>query len=667
MSTRMRSQWRGLALFLLLFPLAIPFARGQAVAPSASHVIFFVADGMRPDLMERYAREGAMPTFAEMLENGASGENGLLPAFPPNTGVGWTTLATGAWPSVHGSTNNTFHIAGTDFTRRTSAFGPGVIQAETIVEAAERAGKKVLVFEWPAGRYYEMKGPAVDFRSFFSRRGVLVNYDLPGQPEGAKAFGLEYQRITLTGATGWRNVPRSFSPPKEALLIIPTTLERINPTRTYSLYIYDSTDDGTVNYDHVLVAPGKDGDAAVVVLKRGNLYEVKVRLLDGRTAGFYLKVIDLSPDLTRFRLYFTSISRVNANNPELEEFLAERFPTSTGADYAPLEAGIIDEETYVQQGLQWEAAHWPMLRYLIATTMPDLVLVGYPVTDEFSHQFLALVTPGAPVYDDADRDRRPDGRVAAREGYLRRAYAGADRTLALVRSLMPRDAAVFVSSDHGFAPTWKAINASTVLRDLGLQEEEQGSNCLPRKASDAAKACWAGGTVQIYLNVKGRDPQGVISPGQYGAVRSRVVSAFRSLEDPETGQPVIAQVLVKEETERIALGPDGVVAFLHPWRTGDVVAVARPPYQFDAATPGKKVADAPFFGQHGFLPNLVDLRRNINLRSVFLASGPGIPAGKKIKGIRMIDVAPTIAEVLGIPRPAQAQGRVLAELFSKRP
>ncbi|MDR5695201.1 MAG: alkaline phosphatase family protein [Armatimonadota bacterium] len=667
MRTGGRRVWYRVAYFVLLVLVAIPFASGQPVSPRASHVIFFVADGMRPDLVERSAREGAMPTFAEILAGGASGENGLLPAFPPNTGVGWTTLATGAWPSVHGSTNNTFHVIGTDFTRRTSAFGPGVIQAETIVEAAERAGKRILVFEWPAGRYYKIKGPAVDYRSFFSRRGVLVNYDLPGQPEGAKTFGLEYQRVALAPASGWRNVPQSFSPPKEALLNIPTTFERVNPTRSYHLYIYDSTDDGAVNYDRVLVAPEKDGNSAVVILKKGNLYEVKVRLLDERTAGFYLKAIDLSPDLTRFRLYFTSISRVNANNPNLEELLAERFPTSTAADYAPLEAGIIDEETYVQQGLQWEAAHWPMLRYLITTTKPDLILVGYPLTDEFSHQFLALVTPGTPVYDDADRDRRPDGRVAAREGYLRRAYSGADRTLALVRSLMPSGTAVFISSDHGFAPTWKAINAGTVLRDLGLQEEEQGSNCLPRKASDAAKACWAGGTAQIYLNVKGRDPQGVISPGQYGAVRTRVASRFRSLVDPETGQPVIAQVFLREETKQIAFAPDAVVSFFHPERTGDVIVVARPPYQFDAATPGRKVADAPFFGQHGFLPNLVDLQRNINLRSIFLASGPGIIPGKKVKNLRMIDLAPTIATMLGIPKPTQAQGRVLTELFTKRP
>ncbi|MGI8485809.1 MAG: alkaline phosphatase family protein, partial [Thermomicrobiales bacterium] len=49
-------------------------------------VILFAADGMRPDLVAKYSDAGLMPTFAEMRKNGVSGDNGLLQAFPPNTG-----------------------------------------------------------------------------------------------------------------------------------------------------------------------------------------------------------------------------------------------------------------------------------------------------------------------------------------------------------------------------------------------------------------------------------------------------------------------------------------------------------------------------------------------------------------------------------------------------
>ena len=59
----------------------------------------------------------------------------------------------------------------------------------------------------------------------------------------------------------------------------------------------------------------------------------------------------------------------------------------------------------------------------------------------------------------------------------------------------------------------------------------------------------------------------------------------------------------------------------HPTRTGDVVAFAYPPYQFDAATPGTLVARSAFFGQHGYVPDVQDLPSNTNMRATFLAGG----------------------------------------------
>ena len=67
-----------------------------------------------------------------------------------------------------------------------------------------------------------------------------------------------------------------------------------------------------------------------------------------------------------------------------------------------------------------------------------------------------------------------------------------------------------MSSDHGFAPQFLAIDASKVLVDLGLLSRPQTSNCrlATGETIGKAKACFAGGAVQIYLNLAGRDPAG---------------------------------------------------------------------------------------------------------------------------------------------------------------
>jgi 2',3'-cyclic-nucleotide 2'-phosphodiesterase (5'-nucleotidase family) len=648
---------------------------GRDNEPRAEKAIMFAADGMRPDLMERYVDQGLMPTYKDLIKKGVVGENGLKQGFPPNTGVGWYTLATGTWPGEHGSTNNTFHRTGDLFNNSTSFATTGILQADTIQQASERAGKKIASIEWVGSRNLvpAIQGPVVDFRTFIGGRGIVLNYDLPGQPALANSFGVAYQRNTLADATGWSNVPASHSPAKETSFT--QNNAQIPGGGVWDVYIYDSTNDSTVNYDRVLFvnrSAAKNG-AGGTVLARGNWADTKLTIasgaLAGKTGGFYAKLIDLTPDLSKFRLYFTSVQRVNATylalgpagSDAFAETLAHDFPTSVAADFAPLEALIVDEDTYAEQGLKWADAHLAYLHYIFEDLgyEPDILYLGTPTTDEFQHQFTALVTPTDidgrpnPYYDDVNGDGTKDGLISKREGYIRRAYQEADETLAAGRELMgKKDTTVVASSDHGFAPQWLAINAGKVLSDAGLASAEVLANCRTPQGTGAfglAKACWAGGTAQIYVNP-------TLPAGQtYEGVRTRIINAFNALTDPDVpGRPVLTAVLKKEELRNV----DGTDA-LHPNRSGDVVVVARPPYQFDAATAGKTIAFSQFFGQHGYFPDLVNLKRNVNMHATFVASGPGFVKSKKeIRKMRAIDVAPTLSFVLGIPGPQNARGRI---------
>ena len=101
---------------------------------------------------------------------------------------------------------------------------------------------------------------------------------------------------------------------------------------------------------------------------------------------------------------------------------------------------------------------------------------------------------------------------------------------------------------------------------------------------------------------------------------------------------------------------------LHPNRSGDVVVVLRPPYQSDAGTPNQAIALSHFFGQHGYLPDYVDLKNNINMHATFVLGGPGVKHKDNVKGLRAIDVAPTLAFLMDIPGPQNARGRILYDL-----
>ena len=140
-------------------------------------------------------------------------------------------------------------------------------------------------------------------------------------------------------------------------------------------YLYDTTTTAAPTTTGCCSPTTKDGDDAVGILKQGQWADVKVQVsggaLDGKTAGMLVKVEEPDPGpVSKVRLFHTSVTRANATWPgwpgdagftgDFAEFIAPEFPTSTAADFAVLEAGIVSEETYVQQGLYWESAHWPL-------------------------------------------------------------------------------------------------------------------------------------------------------------------------------------------------------------------------------------------------------------------------------------------------------------------
>jgi 2',3'-cyclic-nucleotide 2'-phosphodiesterase (5'-nucleotidase family) len=509
------------------------------------------------------------------------------------------------------------------------------------------------------------------------------------------------------------------APPKETTWTINSTFAAQNPNRVYNVYFYDSVSDGLVSYDHAIVSPvGKTGLAPSIDLRVGDFLPLKlmgdnglIGARAGQTVGHYVKLISLAPDASQFKLYDTSLARAiakcgtpcaslpagGAGEDRLEKYIADNLLPWAAADFAPEEAGVIDEDTYVQQGRDLERAYsLQVINYILGTLQPttDLAMVGYPFTDEVSHQFMALVSPTDadgmpnpcfdvnPKFDDVQcTGRGTAGRVTIREGYIRSAYEDADEKLGITRALMGGNPTTFAGSDHGFAPQWYAVNANAVLNAATVggvslhASNASASNCsavgvapvapptAPNPAEDITKACWAGGTIQIYINpnrLKNAGQPTSVNFPTYEEVRTAVRNAFQSLTDPSNpGKQVVLKIMNKEELRNVD-GSDS----LHPNRSGDVVVVLRPPYQSDAGTAGQAIALSHFFGQHGYLPNYVDLANNINMHATFVAAGPGIAHNDTpVGGLRAIDVAPTFAFLMNIPGPQNARGKILYNLI----
>ena len=423
-----------------------------------------------------------------------------------------------------------------------------------------------------------------------------------------------------------------------------------------------------------------------------------------------MKLITLSSDLSNFKLYDTSLARAIANcgtpcdglpaggpgEDRLEKYIADNLLPWAAADFAPMEAGVVDEDTYVQQGRDLERAYsLQVIRFILGTLQPDtdLAMVGYPFTDEVSHQFMALVSPTEPdgspnpCYDVTPEVRRRavhgprhGERVAIREGYIRSAYADADEKLGITRDLMGGNPTTFAGSDHGFAPQAYAVNANAVLNQATVNgvslhaSNGDASNCgasgsppvapptPPNPAEDITKACWAGGTIQIYVN-----PNRLRNAAQPTSASSRPTPRFArrsgTRSRPSPTRPTRATrsssaIMMKEDLRNVD-GSDS----LHPNRSGDVVVVLRPPYQSDAGAERPEDRDLALLRPARVPAGLWSTWRTTSTctpRSFWAA--PTINNKDHVKGLRAIDVAPTIAFLMGIPGPQNARGRILFDL-----
>ena len=236
-------------------------------------VLLFNAPGMRHDLVETFAAEGALPAIAGVLAEGKSAEGGLAAPFPATTGTNLATLLTGTWPAESGVVADRFFRTGSpDFADFATWSDPGLIQADTLPQAAERAGKQVVSVGWEGLSALDppLGGPVVAGPIPYSRSGVVTTIDLADQPADAERLGVGYDRVDLRPAEGWTEAPRSFSPAQETEFTI-RSLDPAgpNPDRSFAVYLYDSTDDAATNYDHVLVAPEKDAARSLADLAVG--------------------------------------------------------------------------------------------------------------------------------------------------------------------------------------------------------------------------------------------------------------------------------------------------------------------------------------------------------------------------------------------------------------
>jgi predicted AlkP superfamily pyrophosphatase or phosphodiesterase len=210
------------------------------------------------------------------------------------------------------------------------------------------------------------------------------------------------------------------------------------------------------------------------------------------------------------------------------------------------------------------------------------------------------------------------------------ADAALGRVLAVLESAGHLDsAAVVVVSDHGFKDVEQSIRPATALRSAGLLEVDSG-----RVVNWRAAAHPTGGTCLFYL----------ANADDHESLEKLLEVVSKLAAEPQNG---IRRILPAEELRRQRADPLAVLGLL-----------AADGYAFAHSLSGPLVAPASRPGEHGYDPADPDMF------GIFIAAGAGIRPGQRLEQVQAIDVAPTIAALLGLELP-QAEGHPIGQLLLK--
>jgi predicted AlkP superfamily phosphohydrolase/phosphomutase len=318
----------------------------------------------------------------------------------------------------------------------------------------------------------------------------------------------------------------------------------------------------------------------------------------------------------------------------------------------------------------------------------DLFTVVFMATDLIQHYFWHYMDPTHLRYDDhASQELR---------SAIRDCYRQLDSGIGLMLKQGGDDALVIIMSDHGFGileyylhmNTWlwqhgylsfkrhplarirehmfrmgitslSVYEASRKLRQIGpiaraLRRDKEATRSALHKVFlsfddvdwEQTRAYSVGNIGSLYINLKGREPQGIVAPGsEYESVVTDIVSTLKQSCDPKTGLPIVDSVHRREDIYR---GP-------HLDEAPDLLFLPR-----DMKHVG--------IGQLQFATNqwvtVSDRSGGHRLDGLLCLHGPEIRRGHEVEDAGLIDLAPTILAAMGVPVPRDMDGSVLLDAFA---
>lgn len=331
-----------------------------------------------------------------------------------------------------------------------------------------------------------------------------------------------------------------------------------------------------------------------------------------------------------------SLSKGIVHPPDLQAQLLAHTSSPYILDASTSEETDFDRDDLLARIREMDRQRFDIAGCLIDAQPWDLMFMVAMGPDRTGHYFMRYLDPQHGRYD-------PDPRY---RDAIRDQYRYCDERIGeLVRRAGP-DTAVIVVSDHGIQRLDGKVNLNDWLLHngyLALDGPIDGPTGLAKAPVNWGRTrAWARGWGgQVYLNVSGREPNGCVAPDEIAGLLAELEAGLRTLRAPD-GRPIAVRTFRRRDVysgPHADLCPDLLVQFDDlRYLTSDLAG-------HDALiTPiGALGADEGSHASAGF----------------FAMAGPGVPALGRFAALNILDVAPTVLDLLGAPAPPDLEGQVI--------
>jgi len=633
--------------------------------PRAKRVIVLGLDGLDPAICERLMSKGELPNFSRLASDGSFRRLGTsMPAMSP---VAWSTFSTGTDASGHGIF---------DFIARDPSTYAPVLSSSRVTPS-----KRVLrlgPFRFPLGggsvkflrrsaSFWKILGEYGVFSTILrvpitfpperfdgvmlsgmcvpDLRGTMGSFTFftdggsksgggPGAPGGADDRGgkiggfvvpLERDGGILRGSLAGPE-----SPVSAGVLSLPVEI-RVDPSLGGAEIRISSERFFLAEREHspwirlaFRAAPG--------VSLRG-IARFYITSLE-EPFGLYVSPIHIDPEKPSMPISHPGYYSV---------YLAKRqgpFGTlGLAEDTWAVNEHVLDGKAFIEQAYLFHRERERMFLDALKRMRRGLTVCVFDLSDRMQHMFFKYL----------DESVEETGEVASGREALYEMYREMDRLLGKTLPYVDGDTALVVMSDHGFKSFRRGVDINAWLAENGYlawKEETTGGEYLVDVDWPRTRA-YALGLGGIYLNLRGRERDGIVEAGEAEALKAEITEGLLSLADEPGGNPVMSRIFnpAKELSGPYRFeGQDLIVGLAEGYRIS---------WNCARGVKGETVIQdntRSWSGDHCIDPALVPGVLFSNLRCG--ADEPNI-----------VDIAPSILRLFGIDPPGYMRGK---DLFNER-